>query len=179
MNITPDNYAEKRNEIKTGDLITVSFSTGLFWMLVAFITRSKRSHSGIALWHGDTLFIAEQNPQAPSLVRLSQYMYRISVIEVTTPPIAFTKNVIEAAIMDKLRDPMPYSYYQLVLAGLERITGFPLVPAQAYGNSAICSMWALAIYIEVDGRISPKDQGVFDPDELIEYFIKLNSLKET
>ena len=160
------NYKDNRGKVETGDLITVSFSTGLFWKVVNLFIPTKRHHSGLALWHGGLLFCAELNPQSPSLIRHSQYTERANQIEITPIPkkeLGISEADLELAILLYLRCRITYSYWQLGVATIDRKTGIVLPYDK---NSQICSRWAARVLISV-GIDLPLDRDVIDPDELV------------
>ena len=132
--------------------------------MVNIITPSHHSHSAVALWLGNMLVIVENNPQAPSMMRLSQYWERAEFVDITCCPFPnAAESVLSKTIFHSMKTKIKYSYWQLVVAAVMRMTGVGLPYTK---TRQICSEFILGIYQEL-GMIRTGN-GIVDPSKLVE-----------
>lgn len=108
-------YAAARNLIRTGDLIAVRDVHGLLGRATTLFTHSPYTHTGVAVWLGTRLFMADLNSGRNGLHAVSC----LEKFDVCTPPPGLPCTVIEAAIFDWLARPISYGYAAFVLIGLK------------------------------------------------------------
>ena len=63
-------YAQKRDSIEDGDVLLFQGS-GLFSRLIRWVTRSRYSHSGLAIWWNDRLMVLESTEPEVRIMPLS------------------------------------------------------------------------------------------------------------
>ena len=108
------NYEQARSNIKTGDLIGVRDVHGLLGKATTFFTRKPYTHTGVAVWVGDRLFMADLNSGRNALHPLSQ----VGSFDVCDPPAGIPRDFIERAIFDWLAKPIDYGYLAFLVIGL-------------------------------------------------------------
>lgn len=108
------NYAQARDQIQTGDLIAVRGRHGIISAATRFFTRDPHTHTGIAVWIGSRLFMAELNSGRNHLTALSQ----LADFDVYAPPPGLERGAIERAVFDWLAKPISYGFAAFVLIGL-------------------------------------------------------------
>lgn len=113
------NYEQARDQIKTGDLIGVRDVHGLLGKATVTLTRSPYTHTGVAVWLGDRLFMADLNSGRNHLTALSC----VKSFDVTSPPPGLAREHIETAVFDWLANPITYGYAAFVLIGLKDMLG--------------------------------------------------------
>lgn len=132
------NYADARPLIATGDLISVRTAHGFMGRLTQIVTRSPYTHSGIARWMGDELYMAELNGGRNHLIPMSQ----LTNFDVYAPPDGLTD--IDGAIREWLRVAIPYGFLAFAVIGvldLLRLTTFV-----HWRRILVCSGYCVAIY---------------------------------
>ena len=110
------NYNDVRSSIKTGDIILVRKSHGILGAMTKFFTHSPYTHSGIAVWKTDGLYMAELNGGLNHLIPLSQL--KDIPFDVYACPAELDQTKIEIAISVWLREPIDYGYGAFVAIGL-------------------------------------------------------------
>jgi hypothetical protein len=132
-------YAAARNLIETGDLIAVRDVHGLTGRLTCLFTRSPHTHTGVAVWLGGRLFMADLNSGRNHLTAVSQ----LSSFDVCYPPVP-DRGAIERALFDWLAKPINYGYAAFVVIGLKcalRIKAFI-----HWRQIVVCSGGSVQIY---------------------------------
>lgn len=142
-------YDEVRSQIQTGDLIAVKKKSGFLPIATRWVTRSPYTHTGIAIWAGGRLLLAQTNAGGCGLIPLSQeqpYDFDIFACPVD-------KEVIETVIWDMLGERIPYGFFDLV-----RIFGWLMLkiplPKQD-GEDLVCSALSAMMYKKAGWN--PKD----------------------
>jgi hypothetical protein len=108
-------YEDARNLIQTGDLIGVRHAEGLIGGMTALVTADPHTHTGIAVWLGGRLFMADLNSGRNHLTPLSQ----LGAFDVCEPPEGLDRAMIEAAVFDCLAKPINYGFAAFVVIGLK------------------------------------------------------------
>jgi hypothetical protein len=137
-------YAQAREHVLTGDLIALRSTRGLMAWLIKLITRSPYTHTGVAIWVGHRLLVAETRGGPASLVPLSQYKpHDFDVFRAPVDPKAliFGRDVI----LTLLGTEIDYAYADLARVALHELLGVPL-PKVGSKRSLICSALSELIY---------------------------------
>lgn len=111
----PMAYSAARNGIQTGDLIAVRDVHGILGRATQLATHSPYTHTGIAIWLGDRLFMADLNSGRNHLTALSQ----LTDFDVFAPPPGLSRVKIERAVWDWLASPINYGFLAFVVIGLK------------------------------------------------------------
>lgn len=130
-------YKSIRKLVHTGDLIAVR-GRGFLSFLTRYFTRSPYTHTGVAIWKEDGLYMAELNSGRNHLIPLSQ-LSRID-FDIYAAPVSNC----EDAINQWLRHQVDYGYLSFLAIGLFnwlRITTF-----LHWKNILVCSGYCVAIY---------------------------------
>lgn len=136
-------YATARHEIKDGDLIAVK-GRGLFAAVIRFVTQSAYTHTGIAVWIGGRLLVAETRGGVAAFSPASQH--KDDDFDVFDCPIFRRPDVVEAALAI-LGAPIRYDYLDLVAILGHEVFGLPLPDED---GSLLCSALSAAIYKRLD-----------------------------
>lgn len=150
-------YLEARSQIKTGDLIAVRDVHGLLGKLTTFFTRSPYTHTGVAVWLGDRLFMADLNSGRNALHALSQ----LDNFDVFEPPYGLKVEDIEASIFNWLAKPISYGYLAFLVIGLKCALG--LKTFIHWRKIIVCSGGSVQIY---QGAGWPEHSQMISPGEL-------------
>lgn len=151
-------YRDARELIQTGDLLGFKRKSGLTATLTRFFTRSDYTHTGIALWIEDGLWLAEINlGHSNHLIPVSQVTdvdFDVFCSPVTDSP------RIRSSIVDSLRVRLDYSLRSAVTIGL--INWLKLKFRPKVRNALDCSEYNLKIYISAGWdrelrMLSPKE----------------------
>lgn len=136
-------YADVRNSIRTGDLIAVKKRSGFLPVATRIVTNSPYTHTGIALWAGGRLLLAQTNGGGCNMAPLSQEAaYDFTVFDC---PIA-NRNIVEGNIWTMLGTRIPYGFVDLARIAGYKLFGIPL-PKQD-GTDLVCSALSAKIYLE-------------------------------
>lgn len=130
-------YHEIRNQIHDGDLIAVK-GTGIFSEITEFVTSSKYSHTGIAVWLGGGLWVSQMTSGGNNLVPLSQF----KSFDVYKCPVVNQR--VRKYVLETLRSKVEYAFADLVIAGLDFLTSFKLPPTH---TGLICSAASTEAYM--------------------------------
>lgn len=138
-------YADAREQIRTGDLIAVRATSGLFPNLTRLVTRSPYTHTAVALRGGfdgvDRLLIAQENGAGCSIAPLSQFdEVAFDVFDSPVP-----RSAAEEAIWLLLGEHIGYGFTDIARIAANRLLGMPLPPAD--DNRLICSALSASIYL--------------------------------
>jgi hypothetical protein len=132
------NYADARAQIVTGDLISVRTAHGFLGWLTQVVTRSPYTHSGIARWMGDELYMAELNGGRNHLIPMSQ----LTGFDVSAAPEGLAD--IDGAIAEWLRVAIPYG--SLAFAAIGVLDWLRLTSFVHWRRILVCSGYCVAIY---------------------------------
>lgn len=150
-------YAQARPLIETGDLIAVRDVHGVVGRLTVAFTRSPYTHTGVAVWLGERLFMAELNAGRNHLTAVSQ----LSSFDVREPPVP-DRAAIERAIFDWLAHPITYGYAAFAVIGLR---AWMHIKAFIHWRKVeVCSGGSVQIY-EMAGW--PEHSRMISPGELV------------
>lgn len=133
-------YDTARRQIETGDLIASHDMHGFLGWLTTLFTRDPRTHTGIAVWLGGRLFMADLNSGRNHLTALSC----VKKFDVCAPPPGLPRDLIENAIFDWLANPISYGYAAFIVIGLKcllRIKAFI-----HWREDVVCSGASVSIY---------------------------------
>lgn len=165
-------YATARPMIKTGDLIGVLDSHGLLGFLTRFFTRKPYTHTGVATWLGDRLFMADLNSGRNHLTAVSC----LKDFDVCDPPSGLDTYFVWQAIFEWLAKPINYGVLAFLVIGLRCFLG--LKTFIHWRKIVVCSGGSVTIYeLTVDamqraGMAVPKawedHNRMLSPGELVE-----------
>jgi hypothetical protein len=143
------NYDQARGRIQTGDLIGVRDVHGLLGKATVFFTGSPYTHTGVAVWLGDRLFMADLNSGRNHLTALSC----IESFDVLDPPAGIDRKFIEQATFDWLAHPITYGYAAFILIGLKDALG--VKKFIHWRKIIVCSGGSIQIYeMAVDAMLT-------------------------
>jgi hypothetical protein len=134
------NYADVRKSIRTGDLIAVKRRSGLFEIATRIVTNSPYTHTGIAIWAGNRLLLAQTNAGGCNLAPLSQEA--VYDFDVFNCPV--DRNACEKAIWQELGTHIPYGILDCVRIFGYKVFGIPLPKED--GPDLVCSALSARIY---------------------------------
>ena len=141
------NYADARDQIRTGDLIAVRKRHGLLPMLTRLVCRSPWTHTAIALWSGGRLLVAEAKGSGASFAPLSQYA---DIDFDVWPAPAETLLTIERVIWETLGAPIGYDILDLLRIAANRLFGWPLPDAD--NALKVCSALSATLWLQAGWR---------------------------
>lgn len=134
-------YDDARALIDTGDLIGVRRRSGPLAVLTRLITGSDYTHTGIALWCGGRLFLAQINGGGAGFAPLSQFVdFGFDVYDCPTD-----KNEVERVIWDKFAVRVGYAFIILIRIALHIL--FKLPPPKDADGDEICSSISYRVYL--------------------------------
>lgn len=108
-------YDDARPQIQDGDLIGVLDVHGLLGRATTFFTRSPYTHTGVAVWLGEHLFMADLNSGRNHLTALSC----VKKFDVFAPPAGMPRDLISRAALDWLASPINYGVLAFLAIGLK------------------------------------------------------------
>jgi hypothetical protein len=149
------NYDEYAPLIQSGDLISVPVAHSIMGKLTQFFTRSEYTHSGVAFWMGNELFMAELNGGRNHLIPIIQ----LQDFDVYECP----QNLrdVNGAIRKWLSYPVQYGYSAFIAIGL--LNWFRIKAFVHWRNILVCSGYVVAIW-ETAGW--PEHTRILSPGEL-------------
>lgn len=133
-------YQTARPEIKTGDLIASRDVHGLLGRMTRFFTRSAYTHTGVAVWLGEHVFMADLNSGRNALHALSQ----LNDFDVYDPPYELDRTRIEAAIFEWLAKPINYGFLAFIVIGFKCL--FKIKSFIHWRQILVCSGGSVEIY---------------------------------
>lgn len=133
-------YAAARPRICDGDLIAVRSKGGGLPALTRFFTNSPYTHTAVAIWLADGLWLAEMGAGGNALVPASRYAD--VDFDVFHSPVGVV--AVREAILESLRFKVDYDIADLVRIALHNLLRFKL-PMDTGG--LICSSYNAKIYI--------------------------------
>ncbi len=151
-------YEEARPLIKDGDVISVRETHGFLAPFTRFFTRSPHTHSGIAVWIDQGLWMAELNGGKNHLIPMSQLAE--TDFDVSDCPVP-NRFAVRDAIFNSLRVKIPYSLVALVAIGL--LSFFGIKKFVHWREMLVCSGDIVAI-LEAAGW--PEHTRILSPGDL-------------
>lgn len=136
----PLTYADARPLIRTGDLIGVRDVHGLLGRATVAFTRKPYTHSGVAVWLGDHLFMADLNSGRNHLTALSC----VTDFDVCSPPDGLERAAIEAAVVEWLAKPIDYGFAAFIAIGIQEALDLKLF--MHWRSIVVCSGGSVTIY---------------------------------
>lgn len=133
-------YADARDKVLTGDLIGVRDTHGLLGRATVLFTRKPYTHTGVAVWCGARLFMADLNSGRNSLHPLSQ----LNDFDVCSMPEGLDRTCVERALFDWLANPISYGYLAFLVIGLRCFLG--LKTFIHWRSIVVCSGGSVSIY---------------------------------
>ena len=109
------NYLDARDKVETGDLIAVRDVHNILGTATQFFTHSPYTHTGVAVWLDERLFMADLNSGRNALHAVSQ----LRNFDVFHPPEGVDRGAIRRSIFDWLADPISYGFAAFVVIGLK------------------------------------------------------------
>jgi len=152
-------YKEARNKIADGDLVAVRAAHGVLGYLTKFFTRSQYTHTGLAIWDEDGLYLAELNGGRNHKIPMSQLEH--IDFDVYEKPHGLRN--IRSAITKWLRKPIDYGYLAFFAIGL--LNWLKVKMFVPWRKILVCSGWCVAVYEEAGW---PRRSRVISPQELTE-----------
>lgn len=144
------NYEEVRDKIQTGDIISVRNNKGFMHKLTRLVTRSPYTHSGIAIWLDEGLWMAEINGGKNHLIPLSQ----VDGIDFDVSECPVDRETVKKEILDSLRVSLTYGFVSFVIIGLFDL--FKIKERFRSMKSKVCSEYIQAILV-ASGWDVPED----------------------
>lgn len=164
-------YATARQQIQDGDLIAILGKRGLLAPLTRYFTRTPEPHTGIAIWLGEDLWMAELNGGHNHLIPLAQYSG--ADFDVYYPPVP-NRSEVRQATLDTLRGLIPYSLAALVVVGLLNWLRIKIyVHAR---REMVCSGYCVLIYEQAGW---PERSRIISPHELAIQLVKRLEVRAT
>lgn len=131
-------YSEIRDQIETGDLISVRSGDSIINNATRFFT-GPYIHSGLALWMGGRLWVTELNGGRNHLIPLSQL--KSAEFDVYARPDDVSMEACEAAILDNLGRKVTYGYPALLAIGL--VEWLKLTLVVKWSKILVCSGYCI------------------------------------
>jgi len=156
-------YPNARDLIQSGDLIAVRNRKGLAAWLIKLVTRSPYTHTGVAIWLGGRLMVAETEQGPGSLVPVSQYAD--VDIDVFSSPIGQVAHVARSAVFEVLGTRITYAWSDLLRIWLHEWFRIPLPKAQA--DARICSSLSELIYERMGWKVPAGAPSIMTPRDLV------------
>lgn len=125
-------YSAIRDQINNGDVVLVKYRRG-FWRLVRWVI-GEHTHSGLAVWLDNGLYISEMSPCGNHVIPLSQ-IFDVE-FDVFNCPVAVDSSAVRKVVAGSLRRHSGYSFVNLFLAGVNELFGFGF---KRDGSRKICS----------------------------------------
>jgi hypothetical protein len=133
-------YQDVRSQVLTGDLIAVKRKTGLFPIATRIVTNSPYTHTGIAIWAGNRLLLAQTNAGGCNLAPLSQEaIYDFDVFDCPV-----NRDACEAEIWQELGSRIAYGFLDCVRIFGFKVLGIPLPKKD--GPDLVCSALSARIF---------------------------------
>jgi hypothetical protein len=156
------NYEQARNQIQDGDLIAVR-GNHLVDKLTRLVTGSSYTHTGVAVWLDDRLFMADINSGRNHLTALSC----VAEFDVCEPPAGLERPKIRASALAWLATPIDYGILAFVGIGirclLQRALKVRLV--LHWRRIIVCSGGSVQIY---ENAGWPEHSRMISPGELVD-----------
>lgn len=109
-------YEAARPHIQTGDTVAIKGRSGLLAHFTRFFTRSDYTHTGIAFWMADGLWMFEINGGRNHIIPLSQLVEE--EFDVFCRPDGLSPEAVLQAVMDNLRSRVDYGFLAIPVIGL-------------------------------------------------------------
>lgn len=133
-------YARVREQVSDGDLIAVRARTG--WArVVSAVQHAPYTHTALAFWLDGGLWVTEMDGVKNVLVPLSQY--ERTPFDVFPCPV--DRAAVRSVALEKLRQPIGYSWQDIATVGLHLLFGTPLPEVDSGGK--ICSAHSATCYL--------------------------------
>ena len=150
-------YSMLRTMIKNGDTIAVN-GNSLISKAIKFITKENISHTGIALWQDDRLFVVEMDMDKNVMVPLSQYEHNELHVYRHKSNIEISSNTI----LDLLKQPVNYGWIDIVKLFGYKTLGVSFLTKDTT-NAMICTSLNQKCYKQSNIDIT---EGLITPGEL-------------
>lgn len=133
-------YQDARARIQTGDLIAVRGGPGIINDMTRYFTDDPHTHTGIALWVGEHLFMADLNSGRNHLTLVDQ----VAAFDVYDPPPGLDRDAIEAAIYRWLATPIEYGIPAFIVIGIKCKLG--ITAFIHWRRVIVCSGGSVTVY---------------------------------
>ncbi len=149
-------YEEARELIQTGDGIFVRSRRGFLPQMTIKFTGSPYTHTGVAVWLGKGLWLAEINSGMNHLVPMSQLDGMD--FDVYHCPVA-DREKVKKNILQGLRKKIKYNFWALIVIGFYDWVGLSSLPNST--KALVCSEYSNKTWVESDWpepltKISPR-----------------------
>jgi hypothetical protein len=152
-------YDEARPLIQTGDLIASRDVHGLIGRATQAFTRDPHTHTGVAVWLGERLFMADLNSGRNHLTAVSQ----LASFDVCDPPPGLARADIERAVYDWLAAPIEYGFLAFPVIGLKCALGLKVFIH--WRKIIVCSGGSVQIFEKAGW---PEHSRMISPGELVQ-----------
>lgn len=147
-------YNEVRHLIEDGDLIAVLDNKTWLNRITQFFTRDDETHTGVALWVGDRLFMADINSGRNALRAVSH----VSNFDVYAPPPGLLRSDIRESAFKWLCVRREYGILAFIVIGFRSF--FKIREKMKWIHAVVCSGGSVEIYAgagwsEKDTLLSP------------------------
>lgn len=133
------NYEQARPLVQDGDLVAVRSARGGLSALTRWVTRSPYTHTAMAIWIADGLWVAEMGLGGNHLVPLSHYKDRR--FDVFDCPVE--RETVRRWTLTVMREPIEYDLLDLLHIAVHHLLGTPLPNARG----CVCSAFNAATYL--------------------------------
>lgn len=133
-------YGTARSQIRTGDLIGVRDVHGLLGKATVFFTRKPYTHTGVAVWCTNRLFMADLNSGRNHLTAVSC----LTNFDVCEMPENLDRTCVERALFDWLAKPVKYGMLAFLVIGLRCFLGLKVFIH--WRKIVVCSGGSVTIY---------------------------------
>jgi hypothetical protein len=166
-------YAQARELIKDGDLIAVRDVHSKLGRLTQIVTRKPYTHTGVARWMGDRLYMADLNSGRNHLTAVSQ----LQSFDVCAPPIGLMRDAIVESMDAWLASPIEYGFAAFVAIGIRCLLRWQTL-FNNWRSVVVCSGGTVEIYEAAAnvqykaGRVYPRawmrHNRMLSPGELVD-----------
>lgn len=133
------NYSDVRHLIQDGDLIAVRGNHAID-KLTSAVTGSPYTHTGVAAWLDNRLFMADLNSGRNHLTAVSC----VEDFDVFTPPVGLDRALIRAAVFEWLAAPIDYGMLAFIVIGLK--SALRIKAAVHWRKIVVCSGGSVMIF---------------------------------
>lgn len=133
-------YEEVRHLIEDGDMIAVRDNHSLLGKVTQFFTRDDETHTGVAIWAGGRLFMADLNSGRNGLHAISQ----LADFDVYFPPQGLSRNDIREAAFNWLADQKVYGVLAFLVIGFKSF--FKIKEKLQWKRAVVCSGGTVQIF---------------------------------
>lgn len=150
-------YDEIRAMIQDGDMIAVRDSDSILGKLTQFFTRDDETHTGVAVWIDQRLFMADLNSGRNGLHAVSQ----LKNFDVYEPPAGLSRERIRTSVFNWLADRREYGILAFLVIGFRSF--FKIREKMQWRRAVVCSGGSVQIFVDAGW---PEQVTLLSPGEL-------------